>query len=775
MKSFEVATSLFILGAGASLVLAQDISNQSSSPAWTVAVVADGPSPIVDDMTRALVSELEALDARFQVESEMGAWTAKSVEQALQRALGHSPNVLLALGPVASERASRLPSPHVVSALTLAPSDVEGAVTLASLAELSRDVPLFIEVSGRSQIRRLGVAVDTYALGALVGWQPFLSKAQEDLGLTLVPVAVDPNANTGPLNDLDGLIWSLVLRPTDLDRTQAFQAAAAAGVPTMDAVLYAGVEQGALLTALPQDITRLRARRVALEIQAIVQEEELRGFAPIPQQLAINVDVARELGTSIPFEILSEATTLESQEDADDPVVRLGEASSQAIASNPGLEAARQELEANRQGVLRSRGSLLPALSASLSADWIDEDRGAGPFPPAERQLSWAGQARQSVFSADAWRIFKTEQQQQQAREAEFEAASLDVQARAAVLFLEVLRAVAAENIQRENLGRLRLNLSLARVRKRIGAASRDEVSRFEVEVAQGKRAVIEAVANRNQAEIAFNIFVNEKPERSFRPASEQEESLLGLDRRLQSRLDDPVTFKVFREFAEREAIRFSPEMKAIEWSVKAAERDVKGRIQSLIIPRFDLNASMTHRFAADGEGSASAPDGVGFVIPDQYDWALGATAELPLFEGLSRYVAIDQSKARVASAVAAQREVELSVAGRVRSALHAAGASRPGVRLSAEAARAAEDTLDLVRDAYRTGQVDIIRLVDAQIQYLTTRLDATDARYDFLIDFVEVERALSHFSFGPEPYSNEQFFESLRAFEADRGLETQP
>jgi outer membrane protein TolC len=78
-----------------------------------------------------------------------------------------------------------------------------------------------------------------------------------------------------------------------------------------------------------------------------------------------------------------------------------------------------------------------------------------------------------------------------------------------------------------------------------------------------------------------------------------------------------------------------------------------------------------------------------------------------------------------------------------MRSALHTAGASYAGIRLSQDAADAAKENLNLVVDAYSVGAVSIIDLIDAQNAALIAAEVAANASYDFLLDLAEVERAL--------------------------------
>jgi outer membrane protein TolC len=94
------------------------------------------------------------------------------------------------------------------------------------------------------------------------------------------------------------------------------------------------------------------------------------------------------------------------------------------------------------------------------------------------------------------------------------------------------------------------------------------------------------------------------------------------------------------------------------------------------------------------------------------------------------------------------QKEAEKErVETRMRSALYNAAASHSSIRLAMDAASAASENLELVTDSYSEGAVSITDLIDAQDAALAAQLQAADARYQFLIDLVDVLRAESNFN----------------------------
>ncbi|MEM9865662.1 MAG: hypothetical protein AAF938_28905, partial [Myxococcota bacterium] len=88
------------------------------------------------------------------------------------------------------------------------------------------------------------------------------------------------------------------------------------------------------------------------------------------------------------------------------------------------------------------------------------------------------------------------------------------------------------------------------------------------------------------------------------------------------------------------------------------------------------------------------------------------------------------------------------------------------------DAATAAGENLDLVRDAYRRGTVTIITLIDAQNQALLSNLSANNAVYDFMVDFLAVERASASFGFRMSEDERNDFVTRLERFAAEQAAE---
>jgi outer membrane protein TolC len=76
------------------------------------------------------------------------------------------------------------------------------------------------------------------------------------------------------------------------------------------------------------------------------------------------------------------------------------------------------------------------------------------------------------------------------------------------------------------------------------------------------------------------------------------------------------------------------------------------------------------------------------------------------------------------------------------------------------------------VTDQYVRGLVSIVDLLDAQNSSLRSDQAAENAVYDFLIDWMDVERAAGRFDFLMTQAEREEWFQRLQEFFNQAGVE---
>lgn len=150
---------------------------------------------------------------------------------------------------------------------------------------------------------------------------------------------------------------------------------------------------------------------------------------------------------------------------------------------------------------------------------------------------------------------------------------------------------------------------------------------------------------------------------------------------------------------------------------------------------------------------------------PDDTNFSVALKLRLPLYAGGGRNAderrAVEDLERLKLTRQSAAEQIEQ----RIRATLHLAGATHASIALSRAAADAARKNLELVTDAYSRGSISIIGLLDAQNAALVADLGSANAVHDFLLDLMEVERAVGTFTFLQTAEQREGFFQVLDVY----------
>jgi outer membrane protein TolC len=164
----------------------------------------------------------------------------------------------------------------------------------------------------------------------------------------------------------------------------------------------------------------------------------------------------------------------------------------------------------------------------------------------------------------------------------------------------------------------------------------------------------------------------------------------------------------------------------------------------------------------ATGDGAVLSAGGV------DTEWTGGIRLDIPLFTGKERDSQKKQAQRILEQLTYEYDQAKLDVALTVRQSLEALRATRPTIRLSKEAAKAANNNYKLVSDAYNAGAVSIIVLIDAQAKKLSSDQAAVAALYDHLIQILITERSAGFFTFLMNDAEYNGWIDGFRKFVED-------
>ncbi|MCG8423438.1 MAG: TolC family protein [Proteobacteria bacterium] len=792
------STAMVLLLCAATLALAWPVGEASAQrrqrDSTIIGLAVDGPSRDNQPIFQVFKREIDALtEGEFGIQIPVdkqivGNWTAKSVKAAVDKLLADPDvDIIVGMGILASNelgRRKKLSKPVIapfivdpqLQRIPVTRRGTSGRKNLAYLAlpqTFERDLAKFRELL---PFKTLTVLIHSQFAGAVPGLGKRLARQTRRLGVKLHIVRVGRSASRALAaipDDTEAVYLRSMLQLREEERNALAAGLIKRKLPSFSFVGRTEVERGILAGTRPASDFTLSARRTALIVQQILLGESLDKL-PVTlefnERLVINMATARAIGYSPNWKIITEAVLLNSKRSNVERTESLATVVRAAVANNIDLAAAKEVVVAGKNRVREARAYLLPSVELASTARLIDEDTATASLGlQPERQWTGTASATQVIIAEPAWARLSAEKKLQDSRQSNLERARLDVIANVAVAYLDVLRAKALERIQRQNLDTTRSNLARARSRVNIGAGTRAEVYRFELQIANDRKSVIAAVATRNIAEIALNRILNRPLEEPFdtEDATISDPVLLTRHKKLFSYMQNPAVFTMFRQFMAEQTLSLAPELKSIDSLVAAQKRLVTSRRLSYFVPTVAVKGGVTGEFYRGGAGQeldlgSEGPLPAPFdMLPERPDinWFVGVTASFRLFEGGASYARSAREQAELRRLERERQALRGRLTQLTLSRMHNLGSTYAAIDLSQEGATAARKNLELVTDSYSQGATTVVELIDAQNSALIAEQVAANAIYDFLVQWMNVQRAVGQFDVLMKDTERDDFF----------------
>jgi outer membrane protein TolC len=756
----------------------------SKLPIVRIGIVRDGPPGRLPDLTPLVKEEILRLtsrefDVRFPAAKSIeGNWEQVKIERSVDKLLADPEvDLVITLGYLATNyvcHKGNLPKPVVAPIVADAKlqnlplkngaSGVKNLSYIDSFVSFERDIRVFREMV---PFRSLVVLTQMDALEYIPWLEKYFRRIAQEytIDINIVPVefsadealAAFPSDTDAvylfplaqlPPGEFRKLLYGLILRR----------------LPSFSLLGGEDVEAGVLASVAPKDQFLRITRRIALNVQRILLGEEassLKVAFPLGEKLTINMATGRAIGFYPSWSALTEAELLNEKVERVERRLSLESAVRESIAAN--LE--NRNVAAGEQVVKQARSVLLPQVDLDAKGEIIDDDRAeisSGATP--ERTVTGSVTASQLLYDEDSWSNYSVEKRLQTSREEQRDTVELDIIRDAAVAYLDVLRAKTLERVEKDNLRLTRANLERALVRVSIGIANRSEEFRWQSEIATNRANVLFAQARTRQTENRLNRLLNRPLEEQFATIETdlRDPLLIVSDPRLFPYVDNPRNFRTYSDFTVAEGLEIAPELLGFDAAIAAQERILTTAKRAFWLPSFAAQGSVSELLAESGEGKRSDSS------LDDTDWRVGVFATFPLAEGGGKFATIKRAREELSRVQLERQATAERLDQRIRSALHQASASYPNIRLSRSAAEAARKNLELVTDQYGRGLVSIVDLLDAQNASLRSDQAAENAVYDFLIDWMDVERAAGRFDF----LMTEEWFQRLQEFFNMAGVE---
>jgi len=530
------------------------------------------------------------------------------------------------------------------------------------------------------------------------------------------------------------------------------------GIATFGLIDQPMLELGMLAAYSSSENLSKLPRRVALDVLRILDgipaaelSTELAGFS---SGLTINMQTARRAGIYPSWEILRTATLLNPNELPDARVLTLEAAVLEGIANNLGYQLSEYDVDLAGTEVGIAKSNLLPQLDVATTLLMLDGTTVASSFGQ-QGKYNWTANASlsQVILSEPALAGVAINEFLLEGQRAALETSQLDVILDVVTAYLNVLQAKVFADLQNENLTVTRANLDAAGTKRAAGAVGASDVYRWESELALNRIDVNNSSAQLAQARYNLNQLLNRPTNEEFSlPEFQGQDTLLGIvGQTVLPLLSDTRDLDRLARFLETEAKRNLPTLRQFDAAIAAQNRQLLSAKRSFYLPTISVAGQYDYRIANFGVpeipaefadlvgGGADRPRGM---------YNIAVNASFPIFQGFNRKFQAEKAKVATLQAQTQRQDVENQLLQRLYSSVETVVASYRNLQLARDAAGTATKNFRIVEDLYRAGTTNITSVVDAQNITLQSNINATNAGYQFVADFVALQRSTGSYQF---------------------------
>ena len=558
----------------------------------------------------------------------------------------------------------------------------------------------------------------------------------------------------------------------DAEQTILFDQLAKRGIPVFsflsDPALklgaYAAYETDGNLQRIPRRVA-INLMKIADGLPAAELPVEMDHFT---ENMVINMEAVKKTKHYPSWDLLAKAVMLNVNKIAeeDGQLLNLRSAVAEGLQNNLGLRIATKEVQIVERDVAIAKSNYLPQIDASATFLAVDENTVNTSFGTrGYYNTSATANLTQLILSEPAIANIAIQKLLLESEQAVLDQNQLDLIQDVVDSYLGILQSEALVQLRNENVNVTRKNYDIAQAKEQVGYSGTSDVYRWQSELALDNVDLNTSQAQLQQARFAMNALLNRSIKQPFKPADIdlRDSILLVMDSRMFPLINNPGDLEVFADFLVEEAFRNLPELAQLRAAKDAQERSLLSQNRAFFLPTLAFSAQYEYPIDNSGYPENIMP----LEIKPTYNGAF--SLQLPIFQGYSRKRQRDQTMIGIFQIDDQLANLKNNLELQVRSNLEVAGASFSNLELSREAATAAGKNFEIAQNNYEQGLLNITSLIDAQNAALSANINATNAAYTFMSDFMAVERAIGYYHFLAVPQEQDAFFQRFIQFITNR------
>ena len=512
-------------------------------------------------------------------------------------------------------------------------------------------------------------------------------------------------------------------------------------------------------------------RRVALNTEKISEGQDPKDFAvsieSFSSQLVVNMETANKVGKYPYWTVLDDALLVNVNKPYTSRVINLKSVIAEGIQTNLGYQIEAKQTEINSKDVALARSNYLPSLDVESTGFFLDQNTINSSFG-TRGEFNWTAGASfsQLILSEPALANIAIQKLLLESQKRVQQQSELDVILEVAQRYFNYRQAETLVELQNSNIKAINQNLAIAKDKEEVGYSGATDVYRWQTELDLAKTDLYNANTQLKSVRYQLNESLNRPIDEEFaiEESDEMDQLIAQMDEAFINLIQDQTALDALADFMVNESMQNLPEVAQIELAIAAQERLLKSNRRSFYLPTVAFGATYDYPLAVVNPGDPIP----GLEVEAAPSWNAAFNLSFPLFAGTSRKFEKEKTEVGLYQLQDQKKDVKNLLELQVRANLERVNASYNNIRLTKSAAAAAEKNIIIVQDYYKSGQVNVITLVDAQNSLLGAKINATNAVYQFMIDYFSLQRSVGNYSILSTQDQNEAFLQRFLNFKSN-------
>lgn len=513
------------------------------------------------------------------------------------------------------------------------------------------------------------------------------------------------------------------------------------------------LDKGATLTLSPKFTFQQFGRQLALRVLKISEgvnpsaiSVHVDGFNRVP---IVNMESVRQINKFPEWSVLNESILVNLTQLPNSRSLNLRLALAEALENNMQGKMGKQDVKMAEKDVRIAQSNYLPQVELAGSGVGLSENLvEASMGQKGEFTITGSASLKQVLYSEQVIANIAIKKLLAENMKIADQKTVLDIVSNTSGAYIGLLFAKSNLLIQNENVNATMENLELAKAKNEIGQSSISDVNRWISELNLNKMKLNDASALYKSNMYQINQILNKPIDEHIQiPDSSTIDKSIVLNQDLLSNIfKNPALTEKYADFIIDQMKTNAPEIQQLAKNKEIIEKKSLMYKRQSYIPEAALFANADQAFVRNGvitNTQLPIPP-----PPDDITWNAGIRLSIPIFEGGKKVAERQKSMLELDKLNYQKTDLINQLESGIRSNVQKLRASFLEMELSNNAAQAAKDNFNIVQDAYSQGVADLIQLIDAQNVMIKTKYLANIAYYQYVMDYILIERLQGKFTF---------------------------